>query len=107
MPWPHIDDYFFVGAGMDLSQTGELTNHAIDGWLSVFGTDKFYVHVPLYSYSLAGWIYIFGISTVSFMGFQWIFYLVGSIGLVRLLGHFGLSLLRKVYACYNIPDDFN
>ncbi len=80
----------WIGAGIDLARTGQLTNHAMDGWLAGFGTDKFYVQPPFGAYTLALWVLLFGVSNAGFLVFAWLWYGVGGWGLWRVLRRFGL-----------------
>jgi hypothetical protein len=111
MPWVHTDDLAFTGAAIDLARTGQLTNHTMDGWLAAFGTSKFYVQLPFYSYSLAAWIHLFGASTTSFISFEWVCYGMGLYGLIRVFGRFGLPLgmrllLATMYLTFLIREGF-
>ena len=90
MPWSHPDEFAWIGAGMDLARTGQLTNHALDGWLAGFGTDRFYIQPPFAAYSLAGWTRVCGHSAAGYVAFTWLWYLAGGFGLARVLGRFGL-----------------
>jgi len=58
-PFPHMDDPFFVGAGLNLAQGGSLVNPLMEG------TTHFYSYPPLQSYLLAGWLKLFGVSVGS------------------------------------------
>ena len=97
LPWPNVDDLAFVGASLDLVRTGELVNHAMDGWLASFGTSKFYIQLPFSIYSLALWFRLFGVSTASLLVLQWSWCLAGTWALVRTLGRFGMALGLRLF----------
>ncbi|MBP0016511.1 MAG: hypothetical protein J7647_03010 [Cyanobacteria bacterium SBLK] len=80
------DDLFFIGAAINLAKTGELNNP----WLSMWSEqtiDRFFVQPPFHSYTLAGWIVLFGNNTNSILFFQCICYCLFSI--------FAALILRK------------
>ena len=91
VPWPETDDPAFAGAGIALARTGELTNPFIAGFLAKLGLHRCYLQPPLQAYTLAGWIRLFGVGTASFRAFAWTCYVLGGVGLVRLVRGFGLS----------------
>ncbi len=92
MPWSHPDEFAWIGAGIELARTGQLTNHALDGWLAGFGTDRFYIQPPFAAYTLAGWTLAFGHSAAGYLVFTWLWSLAGAWGLGRVLARFGLPL---------------
>ena len=98
MPWPNNDDLAFIGVGIDLARTGRVYNHTMNPWLAGFGTNKFYIQMPFSAYLLAGWIRLCGVSTASFQTYAWLVYGLGSYGLVRTLGRFGLPLAARLLA---------
>ena len=91
VPWPETDDPAFVGAGIALARSGQLTDPLIAGFLAQLGMTHFYIQPPLQAYTLAGWIRLFGVGTASFHAFAWTCYALGGAGLVRLVRRFGLS----------------
>ena len=91
VPWPETDDPAFVGAGIELARSGELTNPLIAGFLAQLGLHRCYLQPPLQAYTLAGWIHLFGVGTASFRAFSWTCYALGGAGLLRLVRRFGLS----------------
>ena len=91
VPWPETDDPAFVGAGIALARTGQLTDPLIAGFLAQLGMSHFYIQPPLQTYTLAGWIHLFGVGTASFHAFAWTCYVLGGAGLARLVRRFGLS----------------
>ena len=66
------DDIFFVGAPINLAKAGEFTNPYIEAWNAVFSSGKFYFQPPFYSFTLAGWLKLTGISTTSLLLFQYL-----------------------------------
>lgn len=82
MPLPMIDDLFFIGAGLHLSEGGGLENPLIAR--QEFPSARFFMHPPLHSYLLAGWCKALGISTVSLLGFQNFFYLVFCVSMISI-----------------------
>lgn len=69
-PQPHIDDLFYSGAPIHLSQTGELANPWIAPWLRSLGTEHHFAQPPGQPYLLGLWLKIFGVSTATLTGFQ-------------------------------------
>jgi hypothetical protein len=93
LPLPHYDDMAFVGVAINLAREGTLENPFIADWQAhFFGTTKSYWYVPGYFYLLAFWLKIAGISTLSLLAFQWLFYAIGAVA-------FG-ALVRK----YAVPE---
>ncbi|MCW6036935.1 hypothetical protein K4A83_11765 [Spirulina subsalsa FACHB-351] len=72
-PLPGDDDLFFIGAGINLAETGNFVNPFLAQWAEQT-IDRFYVQPPFYSYALAPWLNIFGITTRSFLLFQFFCY---------------------------------
>ncbi|MEM9538940.1 MAG: hypothetical protein AAGA60_05440 [Cyanobacteria bacterium P01_E01_bin.42] len=92
------DDLFFIGAAINLAKTGELTNP----WLSMWSeqtVDRFFVQPPFHSYTLAGWITLFGNSTDSLLLFQCTCYCLFSIFAALILRKYKFSEL----SIYCIP----
>lgn len=77
-PPPHIDDLFFTGAAINLAKGGDFINPWLAAW-SDRVLDRFYVQPPFYSYTLAGWLSLAGISTQSLLFFQCLCYTTFSI----------------------------
>ncbi|OKH40427.1 hypothetical protein NIES2119_02045 [[Phormidium ambiguum] IAM M-71] len=92
-PLPNIDDLFFTGAAINLSKGGEFTNPYLEAWNSVLISGKFYFQPPFYSYTLAAWLKIAGISTVSLRLFQFICYNIFSLFTTLLLRFYGFPRL--------------
>ena len=90
-PWPNTDDPAFAGVGIELARSGQLWNPFLAGFLTDLHMSRCYLQPPLHSYTMAGWIRLFGVGTESFRAFAWIWYGVGIIGLVRLVRDYGLS----------------
>jgi hypothetical protein len=89
-PTPNLDDLFFVGAAIRLTTHGEFVNPWTPAWNAVLSSGKFYFHPPFYSYLLAGWLWLAGVSTRSFLLFQGGCYLLFSGSMAALLTRFGL-----------------
>lgn len=88
-PLPKVDDLFFTGAAINLSKGGEFTNPYLEAWNSVLSSGKFYLQPPFYSYILAGWLKIAGISTTSLRLFQYFCYNAFSLFSALLLRFYG------------------
>jgi hypothetical protein len=67
-PKPMMDDLAYIGAGLNLAAGGDYSNPFLAG--QGFPSHYFFVHTPLASYALAGWLKVFGISASSVTGFQ-------------------------------------
>src|SRR5665213_1074302 len=72
-PKPGLDDLFFVGTSLNLAQGGDYSNPLLER--QQFSSHFYFVHTPTYSFALAGWLKIFGVSTFSLLGFQLLMYL--------------------------------
>jgi hypothetical protein len=55
-PFPHVDDTFFIGAGLSLASGGPLHNPLMEH------SGPFFDYPPLYSYLIALWLKLFGTS---------------------------------------------
>jgi hypothetical protein len=71
-PRPMIDDLFFIGAGINLSQSGIFSNPMLER--QHFPSELYFVHPPLHSYVIAGWMNMLGINTFSLLAFQAVCY---------------------------------
>jgi hypothetical protein len=91
-PPPHMDDLFFVGAPINLAQSGDFVNDWIYPW-SDRVIDRFYVQPPFHQYLLAAWILLFGVNTKSFLLFQCFWYIIFSIFLALCLEKYKFSSL--------------
>lgn len=78
-PLPNYDDLFFIGAAINLAKGGEFTNPYLEAWNAVFSSGKYYYHPPFYSFTLAGWLKLTGISTNSILLFQYLCYNTSSL----------------------------
>jgi hypothetical protein len=98
-PLPFVDDLYFVGTAINMSQGGDYSNPYCPS-LSLFGSDKhFYAHMPGEPFALLLWITAFGISTASFSGFQCLLCGLSSISLALLIDRPGRSRLTTVIIC--------
>ncbi|HBE18131.1 MAG TPA: hypothetical protein DDW51_11065 [Cyanobacteria bacterium UBA11367] len=84
-PLPNIDDLFFTGAAINLAKGQDFTNPYLEVWNSALSSGKFYFQPPFYSYTLAGWIKLTGISTTNLRLFQYLCYNVFSLSAALLL----------------------
>ncbi len=89
LPTPDVDDLFFLGAPLHMVKTGELANPLLSRWAAGFGTDKYYLQMPLHPHLVAGWLLVFGVSAPAVLGFVWTCYGVGALGLWHWLRRFG------------------
>lgn len=71
-PFVTPDDHIYTAAAINLVEHGRLFNPHIPSWNAAFATAVFPFHPPMYSYVLAGWLGVFGISSASIMAFQWL-----------------------------------
>ena len=74
-PKPFIDDMYYVGAGINLANGGDFSNPLVARQATA-SAHHFFGHPPLYSYVLAVWLKLSGISTRSLEFFQMVMYLV-------------------------------
>ena len=73
-PWPSVDDLFFTGVSLNLAEGGDYSNPLLAR--QDFPSHFYFIHPPGYAYVLAGWLKLFGIHTVSILGFQLLVYLL-------------------------------
>lgn len=82
-PKPGLDDLFFVGTPLNLAQGGDYSNPLIER--QQFPSHFYFVHPPTYSYALAGWLKVFGISASSMLGFELLMYLLICVATMAIL----------------------
>lgn len=87
LPRPMIDDLFFVGAGINMANGGELENPWIER--QSFPTHKFFVHPPLHSFLIATWCALFSVHSEALLALQSCFYFMFCLSLILLLKQFG------------------
>ena len=78
-----IDDLFYSGAGMNMAHGGDFSNPYITRY---FPNDHFFFfYPPVYSYVLAGWLKLFGLSAMSATGYQVVTYLLMSLAVMAVI----------------------
>jgi hypothetical protein len=65
-PMPFIDDAFYIGAAINLAQHGVFANPYCEMLATIGSMDHFFANMPLHDYIVAGWLKLFGVSTLSF-----------------------------------------
>ena len=65
-PPPFIDDAWYIGASINLVRHGIFANPLCESLNTIGSGQHFYASMPLHSYVLAAWLWLFGISTLSF-----------------------------------------
>jgi len=90
-PKPGLDDLFFVGTSLNLAQGGDYSNPLLER--QQFSSHFYFVHTPTYSFALAGWLKIFGVSTFSLLGFQLLMYLLICGAVMAILRRSGASVI--------------
>lgn len=65
-PPPFIDDAWYAGAAINLAQHGVFSNPLCESLATIGSAKLFLAYMPLHSYILAGWLRLFGVSTLSF-----------------------------------------
>lgn len=103
-PHPFGDDLFYIGAAINLIKTGEFINPLLSMWAPET-VDRFLVTPPFHSYTLAGWITLFGDRTVSLLFFQCVCYIVFCTFTAAILRHYRFSdasifVLPIIYATW-------
>jgi len=83
-PAPFIDDAFYIGAAINLAQHGVFSNPYCEMLATIGSSDHFFANMPLHDYVLAGWLRLFGISTLSFHVFYTLLALAVSLLIYRL-----------------------
>jgi hypothetical protein len=86
-PKPFFDDLFYVGAGINLANGGDLSNPYLVR--QGFASHYFFVYPPLHSYALAGWLKAFGVSAAALTGFQMLAYVVIAAATISILRQIG------------------
>lgn len=79
------DDLFHSGAALNLTSGGDLSNPLLIR--QHFPVHLFLIYPPVYSFALAGWLKIIGISATTMTGFQIVMYFIitaATIGYLRL-----------------------
>jgi len=74
-PQPMCDDLFYIGAGLNLASGGDFSNPFLER-AAFPGPHHYFDHPPLFSYAVAGWLKLFGISARSLLAFQMLTYLL-------------------------------
>lgn len=82
-PKPNYDDLFSTGAALNMAGGGDFSSPLIAR--QEFPGHFYYVHPPLYSYTLAAWLKILGISAVAATGFQMLMYIIITAATIALL----------------------
>ncbi|MEM8639324.1 MAG: hypothetical protein AAGG51_10985 [Cyanobacteria bacterium P01_G01_bin.54] len=90
-PRPMVDDLFYVGSAINLSQTGDLLNPLLSAW-SEPTSDRFFVYPPFHSYTLAAWLRVLGVGTRSLLLFQFTCYTVFSTFITLIFRKYKFSL---------------
>ncbi|MBD2578099.1 hypothetical protein [Oscillatoria sp. FACHB-1406] len=76
-PPPGIDDLSFVGTAIHYVQTGDFVNPWMAAWNERL-KDRFFIQPPFHAYSLAIWLFLFGVSTKSLLLFNCLCYCIFS-----------------------------
>ncbi|MGA3172648.1 MAG: hypothetical protein ABSE62_16730 [Chthoniobacteraceae bacterium] len=76
-PFPYVDDPYYIGAGLNLGAGGGLANPLLEN------TAHFYGYPPLYSFLMAGWLKLFGVSASSMVGLYLFMAWLGTLCVVR------------------------
>ncbi|MBI1349332.1 hypothetical protein GC163_23945 [bacterium] len=96
IPYPNRDDLFFVGTAVNISKHGEFSNPHLASWNAALETGKFYYQPPYYSYVLAGWLKLTGVSTQSLLLFQCLCYIAVTTLITLLCDKLGLPTIVSV-----------
>ena len=89
-PKPGSDDLFYLGAGLNIAQGGDLSNPLIAR--QEFPSRYFFVYPPLHSCALGGWLKIFGISAGSMTAYAIVNCLIITIATIIVLRRQGASV---------------
>ncbi|MDB6067199.1 MAG: hypothetical protein JWR26_3407 [Pedosphaera sp.] len=82
-PKPGYDDLFSTGAALNLAEGGDFSSPLIAR--QEFPGHFYYVHPPLYSYTLAGWLKVLGISAAAATGFQMLMFIIIAAATIAIL----------------------
>lgn len=96
-PPPFIDDAWYIGASINLVRHGIFSNPLCDSLITIGSGQHFYASMPLHCYVLAGWLWLFGISTLSFKAFYTLLALAVTLLTYALLPVSRLSCLAALF----------
>ena len=94
-PYPNIDDLFYIGAALNVAQTGVFANPLLRDWSPV-AAERYFFHFPLYARVLGGWVHIAGISSASLLLFQHMLYIIAAFCIYRTLRKYDFSFLASL-----------
>ncbi|MBD2579789.1 hypothetical protein [Oscillatoria sp. FACHB-1406] len=95
-PLPHIDDLAFTGAAVNLARNGDYFNPLLAVWNERL-LERFYIQPPFSQYTLAAWLWLFGVSTRSFLLFQCLCYNIFSIFTALIFRKYGFSKIATAF----------
>jgi hypothetical protein len=98
-PAPFIDDAFYIGAAINLAQHGVFSNPYCEMLATIGCSDHFFANMPLHDYLLAGWLKLFGISTLSFHVLYTLLALAVALLIYRLLPTVRFSWAAALLIC--------
>jgi len=96
-PAPFIDDMFYIGAALNLVQHGVFSNPYCPMLATIGCADHFFANMPLHDYVLAGWLHVFGISTLSFHVLYVLLALGNSLLIYRFVAHSRLAWAAAIF----------
>jgi hypothetical protein len=105
VPNPHPDDTVYVGSAIHFAEKGYLWNTLTPGILQDF---KIFPYVTFFSWTLGGWFKLFGVSTLTLLGFHFVLNTLHSLFLAGILKYFKFPIfywlsINLVYA--GLVDD--
>ena len=103
-PWPSVDDLFFTGASLNLAAGGDYSNPLLAR--QDFPSHFYFIHPPAYSYVLAGWLKVFGIHTISILGFQLLVYLLICAASILVLRKYQATVLLELLVPLGVAAAF-
>lgn len=103
-PKPMADDLYFTGGAINIVKHGEFYNPWLRLWTER-ATNRFYLQPPFHSWTLAGWLSIFGINTQSLLLFQCLCYITFSVAIALILKKYNFPkftpiLLTLIFATW-------
>ncbi|MBD2579790.1 hypothetical protein [Oscillatoria sp. FACHB-1406] len=95
-PPPYGDDLAFIGAAINLARNGDYFNPLLAAWDERL-LERFYIQPPFSQYTLAAWLWLFGVSTRSFLLFQCLCYNIFSIFTALIFRKYGFSRIATAF----------
>lgn len=99
LPRPHIDDLFFIETAVTWNSSGCLDNRAFtEQYRDGLTQNKNFTQAPFYSFLIALWIRLLGLSPMSIQNYYLFFMFLGVFAVLRLSQLFGVKTVFSLAA---------